>query len=80
MNLRNVIVNIPQSLEPKSAVENAVFYKGFVGFSDLKFGALLLCDLAMLDGQYQQAVENVLEQNPDYTGETLSPGNIVMKN
>lgn len=30
----------------------------------------------MLDGQYQQAVEileNVLEQNPDYTGEILSP-------
>ena len=38
--------------------------------------SLLLANLEMLEGQYQQAakiLENVLEQNPDYTGEILSP-------
>ena len=38
--------------------------------------SLLLANLEMLEGQYQQAakiLENVLEQNPDYTGEILLP-------
>ena len=38
--------------------------------------SLLLANLEMLEGQYQQAakiLENVLEQNPAYTGEILSP-------
>ena len=66
-----------QSLEPESAVEKrSVLQKALSVSPTCVRASLLLANLAMLDGQYQQAVkilENVLEQNPDYTGEILLP-------
>lgn len=66
-----------QSLEHESAVEKrSVLQKALSVSPTCVRASLLLANLAMLDGQYQQAVEileNVLEQNPDYTGEILSP-------
>ncbi|WP_434321560.1 lipopolysaccharide assembly protein LapB [Haemophilus influenzae] len=66
-----------QSLEPESAVEKrSVLQKALLVSPTCVRASLLLANLAMLDGQYQQAVkilENVLEQNPDYTGEILLP-------
>ncbi|PRM14947.1 tetratricopeptide repeat protein [Haemophilus influenzae] len=66
-----------QSLEPESAVEKrSVLQKALLVSPTCVRASLLLANLAILDGQYQQAVkilENVLEQNPDYTGEILLP-------
>ena len=66
-----------QSLEPESAVEKrSVLQKALLVSPTCVRASLLLANLAMLDGQYQQAakiLEKVLEQNPDYTGEILLP-------
>ena len=66
-----------QSLESESAVEKrSVLQKALSVSPTCVRASLLLANLAILDGQYQQAVkilENVLEQNPDYTGEILLP-------
>ncbi|MEX4603509.1 lipopolysaccharide assembly protein LapB [Haemophilus influenzae] len=66
-----------QSLEPESAVEKrSVLQKALSVSPTCVRASLLLANLAMLDGQYQQAakiLEKVLEQNPDYTGEILLP-------
>ena len=66
-----------QSLEPESAVEKrSVLQKALLVSSTCVRASLLLANLEMLESQYQQAakiLENVLEQNPDYTGEILSP-------
>ncbi|PRI45484.1 tetratricopeptide repeat protein [Haemophilus influenzae] len=66
-----------QSLEPESAVEKrSVLQKALSVSPTCVRASLLLANLAILDGQYQQAakiLEKVLEQNPDYTGEILLP-------